>query len=51
MNEYKPKPKVKLFGLVRDKDGKPKIEGDPKDLHPAIKAMLSEEERKEMEID
>lgn len=46
-----PKPKVVIYGLVRDKNGKPKIEGDPRNLHPAILAMLTPEEREELEID
>jgi len=45
------KSEVKFYGLVRDKNGKPKIEGDPKKLHPAVKALLTEDERKELEID
>jgi len=47
----KGKPKVKIYGLVRDANGKPKIEGDLKDLDPNIKALLTPEERKELEID
>ncbi len=39
-----PAPKVQLFGLVRDRDGNPVID-DPKNLHPAIKAMLTEAEK------
>ena len=45
-----PKPQVKFYGLIRDKHGKPKIEGDPNDLHPAIKEMLSDEEKQELGI-
>lgn len=46
-----PEPKAQLFGLVRDKNGKPKIDGDPRELHPAIQAMLTPEERAELGID
>lgn len=35
----------KIYGLVRDKDGNPKIDGDPRDLHPEIQALLTEEEK------
>ena len=47
----KPKAKVVLYGLVRDCNGKPKIEGDPESLHPAIKAMLTPQERAELGIE
>ena len=36
------------YGIVRDKDGKPKIDHDPKLLHPAQVALLSETEREEL---
>ena len=39
-----PDPQVRIYGLVRDKDGNPVID-DPKNLHPAIKAMLTEAEK------
>lgn len=45
-----PRPKVRLFGLVRDKDGNPKVD-DPHNLPPEIKAMLTEAERKRLGID
>lgn len=45
-----PAPQIKFYGLIRDKHGKPKIEGDPNDLHPAIKEMLSEDEKLELGI-
>ena len=35
------------FGLVRDKNGKPKFDSDPSGAHPAILAMLTQAERKE----
>lgn len=41
------KPKVKLYGIVRDKNGKPKVD-DPSTLHPAQIAMLTKEEREEL---
>jgi hypothetical protein len=44
------KPEIKFYGLVRDKDGKPKFDGDPKDLAPAIKALLTEDEKQELGI-
>ena len=39
-----PAPKVQMFALVRDKNGKPKIDGDPKTLHPGIISMMTPEE-------
>ena len=39
------KPKQVLYGLVRDKDGQPKVDGNPNDLPPQIKAMLTQEDR------
>lgn len=38
------KPKLKGFGLIRDKNGKPRIDGDPRNLHPAIKELMTSEE-------
>jgi hypothetical protein len=35
----------KGVALVRDKDGNPKIDGDPRNLPPEIQLMLTEEER------
>lgn len=37
------------YGLVRDKDGKPKID-DPSSAHPAVIAMLTEQEKVELGI-
>ena len=51
MEKTSTKPEVKLYGLIRDKDGKPKIDGDPRNLHPAISAMLTPEERAELGIE
>lgn len=45
------KPDAKLYGLIRDKDGFPKIDGNPQDLHPAIKAMLTPQERAQLGLD
>lgn len=45
-----PEVKVTLFGLVRDKDGKPRIDGDPKKLTDEIKAMLTPEEREKLGV-
>lgn len=36
------------FGLVRGPDGKPKFDGDPKDAHPGVLMMLTNEERAEL---
>jgi hypothetical protein len=38
---------LKLYGLVRDKDGKPKID-DKKDIHPIIWEMLTDIEKQEI---
>lgn len=43
------KPKIVLFGLVRDKDGKPVVDGDWRDLPEPIKAMLTDEDRDYLE--
>lgn len=45
-----PKIKVKGYALVRDKNGKPKIDGDVQKLHPSILNMLTKEERKELGV-
>ena len=39
----------KIYALVRDKDGRPKID-DPENLHPAIAAMLTEAEKAEFGV-
>lgn len=39
-----PKPKVRIYGIVRDKDGNPRIEGDPNDLALHIRCMLTRAE-------
>ena len=39
-----PTPKLKLFALVRDRDGRPKVD-DPSTLPPEIVAALSPEDR------
>jgi hypothetical protein len=39
-------PKAELFGLVRDAEGRPKIDvANANALHPSIKAELTETER------
>ena len=38
------KPKVKAYALVRDSNGIPKIDGNPRDLPDEIKDMLTDEE-------
>jgi len=35
------------YGLVRDKNGKPKID-DPSKLHPSVVTLLTEQEREEL---
>lgn len=45
-----PRAKVQAFGLVRDANGKPKIDGDPRDLPDQIKAMLTPQERQELGV-
>ena len=37
------------FGLIRDKDGKPRID-DPSTLHPGIASMMTPEERTEFNV-
>lgn len=44
-----PQPKVQMFGIVRDSQGKPRID-DPSTLHPVQKQMLTAEERAELGI-
>ncbi len=44
------KPKVVIYGLVRDKYGNPKIDGDPNDLPEQIKALLTEQEKQKLGI-
>jgi hypothetical protein len=39
------RPKKVLFGLVRDKNGRSKVDGNPDHLPPQIKAMLTQEDR------
>lgn len=39
-----PKAEVKIYGLVRDRTGKPRIDGDPADLHHSIKAAMTKAE-------
>lgn len=43
-------PKAKLYALVRDRNGVPKIDGDPNDLPEPIKAMLTEEEKQQLGV-
>lgn len=38
------KPQVVMYGVVRDKDGNPKVDGDPRNLPPHIKAMLTDQD-------
>lgn len=44
------KPEIKFYGLVRDKDGKPKIDGDPNDLNQHVKDLLTDDEKRELGI-
>lgn len=39
---------VVMFGLIRDAQGRPKIDGPAAELHPAIKLQLTHEERQEL---
>lgn len=39
-----PAPKVKVFGLVRDKHGRPRVDGKPEDLPDEIKSLLTPED-------
>ena len=41
---------VQLFGLVRDKNGNPKIDGDPNDLPEETKELLTDDERKKLGV-
>lgn len=38
------KPRVQLYAIVRDAQGKPKIDGDPRKLNESIKGALTAEE-------
>jgi hypothetical protein len=40
----------KSFGLVRDSNGNPRIDGDPTKLHPAIIMQLTKKERKDIGV-
>lgn len=42
-----PRPKIEMYGLVRDKNGKPKVD-NPQNLHPEQVKMLTPEERVEL---
>ncbi len=44
-----PKPKMTLYGLVRDSNGRPKV-NDPAALHPAQIALLTPAEREELGV-
>lgn len=50
MKTAPPKLKAQMFALVRDKDGRPKID-DPSTLHPSQIAMLTPEERAEFGVE
>lgn len=45
-----PKAKVRAFGLVRDANGKPKIDGAAQDLPEPIKQLLTPAERQELGV-
>jgi len=36
-----PRPEVRGVGIVRDKHGNPKVDGNPEDLPEAVKSALS----------
>lgn len=44
MTANKVKPRAMAYALVRDATGKPKIDGDPRELPDQIKAMMTDEE-------
>jgi len=50
MSASNPEPKAVFYGLLRDKFGKPKIDGDPNNLHEEIKKMLTPDEKQELGI-
>ena len=35
----------RMYGVVRDKDGNPKVDGNPADLHPGIVMQMTPQER------
>lgn len=37
-------PKMKIEGLVRDRNGRPKIDGDPQGLPDSVKAAMTQDE-------
>ena len=39
-----PKAKVEVYGLVRDKNGNPRVDGNPDNLPKQIKDMLTPED-------
>lgn len=39
-----PTPKVQMYGLVRDRNGKPRIDGDPRKLHHSVIESMTREE-------
>lgn len=39
-----PEPKITGVGIVRDRNGMPKVDGNPDDLPAAIKALFTEDE-------
>jgi len=43
--------KPKLYGLIRDSQGRPKIDGNPEDLSPEIKSLLTSAEKQELGIE
>ena len=48
MNTVKVKPaRIKMVALVRDKDGKPRID-DPENIPPEISNLLTPAEKKEL---
>lgn len=45
-----PKSETRLYGLVRDKHGRPKIDGDPTQLPQELIALLTPAERAELGV-
>lgn len=43
--------KLQLFALIRDRNGRPVIDGDGSKLHPEMLKLLTPEEREELSHD
>lgn len=38
------------YGVVRDKNGKPRFDGDPNKAHPAILLLLTDQEKVDLDV-